>query len=301
MLLLVKKYLFFISIFLAVNYSPIYATEFGKLITVYLQNNNTSKISTNQMLFLNTNKDILLIRHHKLTLSIAKNIEFGINIPYINQIGNKKNINSLGGVGDIYLHLNIGTNWFQKYITLNWYLEFNTGTGIRYKDPISSPIANYGFQEWKTGILGCIHFTFLSFNWNVFYIFNSENENYLFNSFFNGQTLNIFSTEAYKRLLGLNPFHSSSFFYYKNFSNDVVEINLGVSSKIFYPFILFIELHSNLPFNNYNLSTNFYIARNNISIGFNVLLINEKMKITIKNSIAINLNYISDIGIEVHF
>ena len=292
--LIFSIFLYFIFSFWEKSYS----SQLHKMITVNIQPVDSAKIATYQRLFVNQSQDITLVRDHRLSLSLSPIIELGFNIPYINQI-RKNGINPPGTAGDIKVYLNIATPWLKEYVALNWFLEYNTGSGPTYNN-ILSPAGNYGFEEWRTGIVGAKVFTFISLHWNLFYIFNKENEdeNGLFKSFFNGSTLNIFNVEAYKRGLGFNPAHQSSFFYYKNFINDSIEMNIGINSKILYPVIIFIEFNIYLPFNT-EFYKNYINEKNETTIGIKILTLEENINLNMHFSMQLNKNIHSGIGIEI--
>ena len=273
------KYKFGLFTCFFILFADLYAGKLYELNTVSLQKQELASINVFQRLYFDANDDLIFVRDHILILALSRKVELGVNIPYINQV--KGLDNSFGRGGDIKIYLNIATEWFSKYLALNYYVEFNTGSGAEYINPETNPMESYGYEEWRTGIIGFKYFKYLGIHWNLFYVFRGENETGLFDSFFNGDTLNIFGAEAYKRGLGLNPAHETSFLYYKNFKNDNIELNLAINTDLFYPFVIFLEATLSFDFGSEFISKapGSGIMRNQVILGTKIFLIDQKLVI----------------------
>ena len=228
--------------------SGIYSLELNTLKTVHIPKQGLVQLGTFQRVYFARNQEFVLQRDHFMNLALGRKVSLYLNIPVLNYI--TKDDQSPSRVGDITLHLNFALEWFSKYMLINYYLGFNTGSGNDYDQLENHPLENYGHEEWRTGFIGYKDFSFLAFHWNFFYVFRSEAEPTLFGSFFNTMTLNIFSREAWERGLGFNPAHKETFFYKENFSNDNLDINLGLNTQKLYPYVPFLEILVNINFKN---------------------------------------------------
>ncbi len=226
--------------------NSLFASRFFELTTTYIQEQNTTTFDIFQRLYFDKVGNVYTIREHSLYLPLGSLAQLGIDIPHILHGGKSQSF--VSRIGDIKVHLNIATKWFAKYFFLNFYLEYNTGTGSEYTKLETFPFEAYGFTEFRLGFIGFKPFRYISLHWNLFYVFRGEREIGLFDSFFNDQVLNIFAAEAWIRALGLNPVNKNTFFYYQNIANDNLEILLAINTKASYPFVPFLELTFSFDF-----------------------------------------------------
>ena len=283
-----------IFLFCVLLSSQIYSLELNELKTVHIPKPGSVQIGTFQRFYFTQDHEFIFQRDHFINLALGKNLSLYLNIPYLNYL--TRNKKTLSKMGDIKLHLNLALEWFPKYILINYYLEFNTGSGADYNQLENHPIENYGHEEWRTGFIGFQDFSYFAFHWNLFYVFRSESEPTLFGSFFNTKTLNIFKKEAWERGLGFNPVHEETFFYKNNFLNDNLDINLGFNTEKLYPFAPFLEILINI-----NFKSNFPrkapgsgIMKNQLSLGSKFFLNQDRF--VIKAAFFIPLPTLSELA-----
>ena len=289
------KYIF---IYVWLVFNPIFSAQLNELFTVGLLKDSLMNVEVFQRVYA-TQDEWVFQRDQLLSFPLGRQVEFGLNLSNVNYL--KRTSKAPTRFGDIKLFLNIATDWLQEYITLNYYLEFNTGSGPDYTNLNNHPLEAYGHEEWRTGLLFFKNFPkiFIALHGNLFYVFRSEGEPTFFGSFFNQDVLNIFSEEAYNRGLGFNPVHKETFFYYKNFTNDNIEFNLGINTEIWYPFIPFLEMTTSFVFtDNFRRKTiGSGIMKNQLSVGLKFFLENNHFSYKLLLIVPIaNLNQLYDIG-----
>ena len=268
-----KFFLFFFLCLLNFSFfllkpSPVFSSQLNRLHTTSILKENHTKIEFFQRIYA-AKEEWVFYREQSLFLKLSQSLELGLHFPYSNYF-NKQN-NTKSRLGDIKISLNFATSWFLKFLMINFFWEYNTGSGPKYTNVSSHPLEGYGYEEWRTGLILARHVKSfpVTIHLNLFYVFRSESETTLFKGFFNEKTLNIFAAEAYRRGLGFNPAHPSTFFYYKNFVNDNIELNVALNTGIFYPFVPFIEFTTSFMFtDNFRIKgIGSGIMRNQISIG----------------------------------
>ncbi len=303
-LVLSPKYSF---IFFWLVSSQVFSAQLNELSTVGLLRGSLINIEIFQR-FYAAKSEWVFQRDQLISFPLGRRVEFGLNLSHVNYL--KRASKVLTRFGDIKLFLNIATDWFQKYITLNYYIEFNTGSGPDYTDLNNHPLEGYGHEEWRTGLIFFKNFSrvFIAFHGNLFYVFRSAGEPTFFGAFFNEDVLNIFAKEAYNRGLGLNPIHKKTFFYYKNFMNDNIEFSLGINTEVWYPFIPFLEMTTSFVFSdNFQRKTiGSGIMKNQLSVGSKIFLKNNYFSYKFLLIIPIpNLNQLYDVawgfGMQVKF
>ena len=284
-----------------------FATQLNEVRTVTIVQDTLINIEIFQR-FYTTKEEWIFQRDQLITFPLSRRVELGINLSHVNYI--RRSSETLTRFGDIHVFLNIVTDWFSDYATLNYYLEFNTGSGGDYTNLNNHPLEAYGHEEWRTGLILFKNLpnAFISIHGNLFYVFRSEGEPTFFGAFLNEGIFNIFAEEAYNQALGFNPVHEKTFFYYKNFVNDNFEINFAINTAVWYPFVPFIEITTSFTF-----SRNFQrkaigsgIMRNQLSVGSKFFLKDDHF--SFKSSLLIpipNLNQLYDIawgfGFQLNF
>jgi len=266
-----KRFIIFI-LFLFI--APIFAGTLHNQSTVYLVPNGYSSVEFYQKIYYAPDGNYLLNRNQKILLAFSKDLEFGIDIPYINYI--KQDI-TISNLGDIKFHLNYATPFLKKYMKINYYFELNTGNGPKYNEADINPMLNYGYQELKIGVLNFKKFKYFSLHFNILYVIKSEKELTLFDVIQNGlipkSWEDWYSNKANLALLGagvityVNPLETyllgknskdiANEINQKNtidsqdevileqdrypVENDNIEYLLSINSDLPYPFVPYIE------------------------------------------------------------
>ena len=246
----------------------IFSAQLNRLHTVGILTEGHTRLELFQRIYA-AKGEWIFQREQSIFLQITHWMEFGIHLPHLNYINQQGSTQTR--FGDAKISLNLATDWFIEHLAVNYYIEYNTGSGPKYTNLSTHPLEGYGYEEWRTGLIVGKSLAALpvTLHLNLFYVFRGESEPTLFGSFLNEKTLNIFAEEAYRRGLGFNPAHSSTFFYHKNFPNDNIELNIAINTDVFYPLVPFMELATNFMF-----TQNFAIKgigsgimRNQISFG----------------------------------
>ena len=279
------------------------SAQLNELRTVNLLGDKTLKIEFFQKTY-SAKKEWVFQRDQLISFSLSRRVEFGLNFPHLNYIDRSGELRNR--LGDTKIFFNFATDWFSKYITLNYYLEWNTGSGPKYTGLDNHPLESYGYEEWRTGLIffKSLKKIPISIHTNLFYVFRSESEPTLFASFFNEDTLNIFAREAYNRALGFNPAHSQTFFYYKNFVNDNIELNMGFNTDIWYPFVPFLELVVHFVFSRDfpRRAPGSGIMRNQISMGTKFFFYEDQFSTKLLVTLPLPpLHTLYDVGLGLGF
>lgn len=99
--------------------------------------------------------------------------------------------------------------------------------------------AAFGNHEIKTGPVLAYGFTdSLAAFFNLFYTFRQGEHG----GFYGGFRINPAEGDTYKSVLGLNPFYSDAFMYYKNLSDDYATLASAAVYRGFFPVVVFAEL-----------------------------------------------------------
>lgn len=219
--------------------STLWAGTLHELRTASLTGVGLAAFDVYQKYYYNGPAQNYWLREQNLLLAVSKSIELGIHLPMVNHHSNEINRSEFG---DLKLHVNIATEWFEKYVLTNWYVEFNAGNGPKYTDPNFSPMESYGFPEIRTGVILMKKRAAFTLHFNLFYVFRSQKTaTGSENNITNGLDLNIFSGEAWQRGLGFSPADDRNFLYKGNFPNDNLEYLLAVNTDLFYPLVPFWE------------------------------------------------------------
>ena len=265
--------------------SPLGASELYEARTVYLVENSLAGIELFQKFYYVDADTFIMVREQSLFLSISSDIELGFKVPIVNQFSKLNSFSSR--LGDLKIHLNFATDWFKEHLKLNYFLEYNVGSGPKIDDLGNHPMEGYGYPEWRTGLIMFKRFKYFSLHGNLFYVFRNYNEAGLFDTFFeDGQTLNLLNLEAYRRGLGFNPKHPKTFFNEFRLKNDNIEYLAAVNTELFYPFVPFFEVTFSHDFygedspNNYpRPGPGFGVFRSQIILGAKFFMAEDKFSI----------------------
>jgi len=219
--------------------APIEASYLNEVGTVYLVEPNLAGLEFYQKMYFVNKNQVIFVREQSLYLSLARDIELGIKVPYLNNVQREISFNRLG---DVKFHLNFGTDWFKSFAKINFFLEHNIGGGPKFDEISTHSMESYGFWEWRLGLIFFKKLKYFSIHANFFYVLRGQGERTIFDAFFDGNTLNIFDKVAYERGLGFNPANKDAFFARENLANDNLEYLVGFNSELSYPFVPFIEL-----------------------------------------------------------
>lgn len=116
-------------------------------------------------------KDYHLLREQSIFLPLGKSAELALKFPYINTISETREV---AATGDIRVALNIATDWFKRFTLINYFLEYNAGTGTPYNDLQNFSMHSYGFFEWRTGLIFLKKLKIISLHGNLFYVFRGH-------------------------------------------------------------------------------------------------------------------------------
>jgi len=292
----VKKIYILIYLYLIVFSNEVFGSKLHELRLIYVTQKDNISFDINQKLYYSKKKNIALVREHDLFLPVFLNTEIGFSFSYLNQVQPEITISR---AGDIKLFLNTRLDWVKNTFTMNYFLEYNNGSGPQYTSINAHPMESYGFPEIRTGFLFFKNFNFISFHLNLFYVFRKEkiirekNENNEFvrksieePGITNGMTLNIFSKDTYYRVFGFNYSDERNFFYYRYLSNDNLEYLLAANTDLIYPYVPFIEFTFNHDFQIKNRKARYYkyapgsgYFKFQAAAGFKILLVEDSLRI----------------------
>jgi len=296
------------------------ATSFNELQTVFIEPDGFTGIEISQEIYFGPQGQTYWQRHHLIMLSVSKEIEMGIDIPWLNLVDLPTQTSN---VGDIRFYLNFTTHpttkWIRNLGAFNYILDLNAGTGTKFFEKASQPLTSYGFQEWRFGFTHMKTFTSFSVHTSVSYSFRSgvqipvldskgkkqydeendlvtKGEDTVYGSITNndGLFLNFWDGRSWKQWLGFNWNDPNAFFYRKNLENDLLIYKIAINTDLFYPFIPFVEYVYNHDFLGSESSTYYEklsvgtgVSKNQIAIGGKFLLNEEYAQV--KFSIIIPL------------
>ena len=290
---------FIITFVILFNGIYLRASTLHELRTVYLTEENYVGLDITQKFYYSAEKYYSMVREHEVLLPLSKYTEMGINFAYLNQM---KPAIHISRVGDIKVHLNFKTDWLSEFMHINYFTQYNSGSGPAYVEFNTHPMESYGFPEFRNGLIFFKKFDYFSIHLNFFHVFRQEkiietNENYSSEkepNLVDGMEINIFEKDTYKRVFGFNYTDERNFFYKKYLKNDNLEYLIAVNTDLAYPFVPFLEFTFNHDFQIMRRKEKYYkyapgsgYFRSQLICGFKSFFAKEKF--IVKSSFSIPL------------